>query len=106
MYVPSIVFRRRMRNVGTNRESPFGFCAFESFLEDDKGVLGGEVRCMAEVLEWKGHLVVLGGIHYDGKGVMDRECPMLVYNVLSEEVVATLAGLRPSNYVHCTVVAL
>lgn len=102
VYVPSMMYCRRMRHVGTNKGSPFVFCVFESFLEDDEGE-HREVRFVPEVLKWKGQLVILGGLHDDD---MARECPMPVYNVLNEEVVAILAGLRPSNFVHCAVVAL
>ena len=81
------------------------FCVFEYFLKDGEGVRV-ELRIVpfgSEVLEWKGHLVVLGGLNpHDVAG----EGPMRVYDVLSEEIVATLAGLRSCTLVGCAVVTL
>lgn len=106
---------RRMRRVGTDEENPFEFFVFEDFWKDDEGVRV-EVRTVpfgSDVLEWKGHLVVLGGLDpHDVAG----EGRMRVYDVVCEEVarklrrsckeVATLAGLRSCTLVGCAVVTL
>ena len=97
------MYRRGRPNIGKCEFTPFVFCEFHRFkdLKQAFGMRHEVVPFGADVLEWKGNLVVIGGLNPLN---LAGEGPMLVYDVVTEQVLASLAGLRSCTVAGCVVI--